>query len=283
MSIAKDLRDCILDFMQQHPIGKNFTVKHGNLSKVIEQYDEYGQAYESFDFEYVINEISYHFHLGITHFNKDWHESFDQDPMFDPSFKLSVSGAKWNIAPYYFSTEQLAQLKQQDSIQINSVEIKESFLNLSLSQNYLIYYHQHEFRKSLSTFNMCDDELHLTKTFLKHLDQFLNFFCSVKNIEDLAELIFSNTEIFTPQLQEMLHHYDGENFKRDAALEIYRIILFSGKYPEIEKRFRHIFTDYPKYNEEGKALTLAILNRYLAQYQALTPLREQRLIHMVTQ
>lgn len=282
---AKDLRDYVLGLIKNHPVGKNFIAKHTKLSRNIEQYDDVGQAYEAFDFKWVTKELVYNFSLSIQHKHDEYFEHFcdDANRNFDPTFIVSISGFhNWNVAPYFFSGQQLQLLQQQDSISFNDVEIKEGFFNLNLPTQYLKYFADCEssdsqnfiYHKKLTDFQMCDNELHLTQNFLNLLDHFLYFLCSIKNIEELADFLLTSQDTFVPKLEIFIQNPESTKFNKNVQFDIYKTLLFTGKYPEPCEKLKILFSNSPS------KLDLTRFNNLLDIHAVLKPLRERRLTEL---
>lgn len=213
-----EMKDMLLEFMQQHPIGSQFEVE-----KVTKEFDDRKQYY-AIDFKKIYKNLTHKFYVSIK-YNKEKEE-----------FVLELNYYNWNFLHEYFDNKE-KELIEMEIFYINDVQIKKYIFDFSLDTNFMYFLNKYENNKKLNNFKFKKEETEYFKIFLEQLNVMLNIVKDIISIGNLAEFIFYSKGVF----KENFHNLIEGTIDRDVSGGFINSLCVYGEKEEYRENIEKVF------------------------------------------
>ncbi|NNP73531.1 hypothetical protein A7P53_13340 [Acinetobacter defluvii] len=220
-----EMKDIVLAFMQQHPVGRQFEVE-----KINKEFDARGQYYCIY-FKKELEKLTQYFNV-----------SFDYDKRGE-YFDLRIAYNGFSFIKLFLSQEEEVLLKNNE-FSIKSYPIKNNSFNMSLWSKNLSSLDNYPERKKLEHFILEKNEMNLFSLFLEQLNISLNTYSSITDIHDLAELVFHPKGIFYKDLELVEKGGVVDRVNVGLINSLYKLSMYTKIDEKYKKTLDKVFTNF---------------------------------------
>lgn len=176
-----EMKDMLLDFMQQHPVGSQFEVE-----KIVKEFDDKKQYYAVY-FKRYRESVVHQFNIILKYLNKN------------KEFKLEVMNNRFYIGEVFLSERDSVSLSNND-LNINGVNIKDNvfYFDYVVSDLEFIYkFNKFSEFKSLSDFRFYFNEIVFFNKFVFQLNDFFYLLELLNNFKEVQDFFLNSNDDFS--------------------------------------------------------------------------------------
>lgn len=209
-----EMKDILLAFMQQHPIGRQFEVE-----KVTKQFDDRKQYY-GIDFKRNFKSIIINFDMMLTY---DLHNKL---------YKINIINCIINYENQYLNEIEKKMINKNELF-FNGVNVSNVF-SIYLDVKYI------KFNKKIDDFCFKYDANILFYDFLHQFSEFLKLLVSIGAVEDIVNLFFNSNGFFDHEVEDILNGITDKEISNGFILSLLKIAV----YGEISKSYKNNLIEY---------------------------------------